>query len=95
MKQAENETRWADDIRAYIMETRIISARKEGESQVTIRAGDISKEMIGKGLLPKDRVPNVCQVLDGKKLENLARIRLLRKEGVKQGHEKYVTFELL
>lgn len=79
----------ADEIRDFVQRDYIEPARREGKSQITIRAGDVDRKMrLG-------RVPNVNQVLGGMIIERLCGIRLLSKEGTHQSTTMTYTYEIL
>ncbi|MCK4252453.1 hypothetical protein KAX97_13475 [candidate division WOR-3 bacterium] len=79
----------ADEIREFVLKNYIEPARREGKSQITIRAGDVDREMrLG-------RVPNVNQVLGGMIIERLCGVRLLSKEGTHQSTTMTYTYEIL
>ncbi len=75
----------ADTIREYALTHFVGTARHEGRSTVTIRAGDVCDQMIRKKLLPSGRVPNVCNALRGNKFQELAGLRLLERTGPPEG----------
>lgn len=79
----------ADEIREYVLTAYIIPARRRGESTVTVRAGDVHREM---GL--KDRMPSVASALGATMFEPHARVRLVRREGPHQGSNLRLTFEV-
>lgn len=83
------ETR-ADRIRAYCIDTRITPARARGEKTVTIRAGDIAREM---GL--QGRMPAVCGALQTLKFEQLAHVKRIAIEGPGNGMNCTITFKIL
>jgi hypothetical protein len=61
-------------------------ARERRETLVTIRAGDIHREL---GL--RNRVPNVCQVMESKLLEKEAGVRISSKQGPPSGRGTTLT----
>ena len=73
-------------IREYIRSHYLEPARKRRESLVTIRAGDIHREL---GL--RNRVPNVCQVMESKLLEKEAGVRVSSKQGPPSGRGTTLT----
>jgi 5-methylcytosine-specific restriction protein B len=66
----------ASTIREYIRTRYLEPARKRHETLVTLRAGDIHREL---GL--RNRVPNVCQVMESKLLEKEAGVKVSSKQG--------------
>jgi len=79
----------ADDIREFIGKNYIQPARNKGESTVLVVSGDVHERM---GLY--DRMPNVCQVLDGRILQGRFNIQLIRRTGPKQSSTVEYTFQL-
>jgi asparagine synthetase A len=71
-----NKPKDADKIREYVLNELIETARATGDTIIKIRSGDIGKKL---GLY--GRMPNVCQVLHGKKFQELCSIKLLKVEG--------------
>lgn len=79
----------ADEIRDFVQRDYIEPARREGKSQITIRAGDVDRKMrLG-------RVPNVNQVLGGMIIKRLCGVRLLSKKGTHQSTTMTYTYEIL
>lgn len=79
----------ADEIREYVLVNYVEPARRQGESTVTVRAGDVHKAM---GL--KDRMPSVASALGATKFEQYANVQLIRREGPHQGANLHLTFEV-
>jgi 5-methylcytosine-specific restriction protein B len=65
-RQGSNEVQ-ANRIREHIIAHYIEPARHRGDPDVTIRSGDVHKEL---GL--SNQLPNVCQVIEGEKLREAA-----------------------
>ena len=61
----------SDRIRQHVLTHHIAPARDAGENVITVRAGDVSREM---GL--QDRVPAVCAALRSRKFRDLADVDL-------------------
>ena len=61
-------------------------ARQRHETLVTLRAGDIHREL---GL--RNRVPNVCQVMESKLLEKEAGVKVSSKQGPPSGRGTTLT----
>ena len=61
-------------------------ARRKKETLVTLRAGDIHREL---GL--RNRVPNVCQVMESKVLEREAGVKVSSKQGPPSGRGTSLT----
>jgi len=79
----------ADRIREYVFLTHIQPARGEGQGEVTIRAGDIHRDM-----QLRNAMPAVCAAIDSRKFHKLADVALLRREGPARGANVYFTFRL-
>lgn len=79
----------ADSIRDFAFKRYIEPARKQGKRSVTIRAGDIHKDM---GL--HDRMPDVSSALGSKKFEKQFNIKRLKVEGPLHGANTLFTFEI-
>ena len=62
----------ADRIRQYLCQ-QVEIARNAGQTSVTFRAGDVNDALHLPG-----RIPNVCQVLEGKKFRAMAGVELNR-----------------
>lgn len=76
----------ASAIREYIRSHYLEPARRRRETLVTLRAGDIHREL---GL--RNRVPNVCQVMESKLLEREAGVRVSSKQGPPSGRGTTLT----
>ncbi|MGC1463100.1 MAG: hypothetical protein WA802_12935 [Terracidiphilus sp.] len=76
----------AKEIREYIRTQYLEPARQRRETLVTLRAGDIHREL---GL--KNRVPNVCQVMESRLLEKEAGVKVSSKQGPPSGRGTTVT----
>jgi hypothetical protein len=76
----------AKGIREYIRTRYLEPARKRRETLVTIRAGDIHREL---GL--SNRVPNVCQVMESRLLEKEAGVKVSSKQGPPSGRGTTLT----
>ena len=79
----------ADEIRKFVYEKYIRPACERGKKRITIRAGDVHREM---GLV--SRMPAVCSALGARKFESMYDVKLVRREGPTQGANVYFTFEL-
>jgi 5-methylcytosine-specific restriction protein B len=80
----------ADDIRAFVIRVYIEPARRTGERIVPIRAGDVHREM---GL--KSRMPAVAGAIGAKKFEDLAKVKLISREGPHMGANLIFFFKIL
>ena len=69
----------ADRIRRHVRIRYIDPARRDGENTVTIRAGDVARDLqLG------NRAPAVCNALGSKLLLEQARLRLVERRGPRQ-----------
>ena len=66
----------ADAIRQYAMANHVMPWRESKADVLTIRAGDLEREM---GL--RNATPNVCSALEGRKFLALANLALVRRDG--------------
>ena len=80
----------ADGVRKYAKVNYITPARQRGEQRVTFSAADLHR-----GLNLHARFPLVCAAIDAKKFEEFARVKLVKREGVKQGASARWTFKVL
>jgi len=80
-----------DRIREFVWKNYIQPAREEGENELTVRAGDVHKEMF-----LKSRMPAVCSALKSKidKMYDLEIIRI-RELPSGQGANVYVTYKII
>jgi len=76
----------ARTIREHIRTRYLEPARLRRETLVTVRAGDIHREL---GL--RNRVPNVCQVMESKLLEKEAGVKVSSKQGPPSGRGTTLT----
>ncbi len=77
----------ADSIREHIHEKHVVPARTAGKKQLILRSGDLAKEM---GM--SWNYANICNAMRGRKIEKLARVRILNREGTAANF--YVTYAL-
>ena len=80
----------AGEIRDFVQQNYIEPARRRGDREITIRAGDIHRDM-----QLKSRMPAVCGAIGTKKFEEECGVRLIRRRGPTQGANVYFTFEIL
>jgi hypothetical protein len=80
----------ADRIRAFVSREYIVPAREKKCSKVTIRAGDVHEAM---GL--SGRMPAVCSAIGSRKFQEMGRLKLVDREGPKEGSNVFFTFEIL
>lgn len=79
----------ADHIRGFVLDHYIDLARAQGQSEITIRAGDIHHRM---GL--SNAMPAVCSAIGGIKFTELARVSLRDRTGPVNGANVYFCFNL-
>ncbi len=79
----------ADRIRQFLLDNYVAPARKDGRSEITVRAGDIHKRM---GL--QSAMPAVCSAIGGKKFLELASVSLRHRAGPSSGSNAYFTYDL-
>lgn len=79
----------ADRIRLCALNYFIAPARERGEAYVSIRAGDLSKD-----LMLNEAWPNVCQALKGKKFQALAGVPPPVQEGPDASTTTTFTFDV-
>jgi len=80
----------ADSVRKYAKSNFVTPARQRSEQRVTFSAADLHR-----GLELHARFPLVCDAIDAKKFEEFARVKLVKREGVKQGASAKWTFKVL
>lgn len=80
----------ADRIRSFVLKEIVEPARRAGQSQVVVRAGDVHKRM---GL--QDAMPAVCSAIGSTKFQALAAVRLVRREGPENSSTTEFTFETI
>ena len=68
--------RQADSIRQYAMANYVVPWRESDTDVLTIRAGDVEREME-----LRNATPNVCSALEGAKFLALANLALVRRDG--------------
>jgi hypothetical protein len=76
----------AQSIREYLRTHYFEPARRRRETLVTLRAGDIHREL---GL--RNRVPSVCQVMESRILEKEAGVKVSSKQGPPSGRGTTLT----
>lgn len=79
----------ADRIRQFILERHVNPARSRGGDQVTVRAGDVHREM---GLT--SAMPAVCSAIGSSKFADLAHVTMTGRSGPKNGSTVVFTFAL-
>jgi hypothetical protein len=79
----------ADEIREYVKKAYIERARRRGATTVTVRTGDVHR-----ALELVNRMPAVCSALEAAKFQEYAGVRLIGREGPRQGANVRLTFEV-
>ncbi|MEM3873977.1 MAG: hypothetical protein QXU45_02470 [Candidatus Bathyarchaeia archaeon] len=79
----------ADFIREFVFKNYIQPARNRGEKEITITAGDVARR------LRLYRIPNICNVLGGRKLQVMCGVRLLERSGPHQSTTTKFTYQIL
>lgn len=79
----------SNQVRGYVRERYIEPARRRGERQVTIVAGDVHREL---GL--QNRVPLVCNALKSRQLETECGVRVINVAGPPSGQSTTVRVTL-
>jgi hypothetical protein len=64
----------AQEVREYLVENYVEPARRRGEKELSVISGEVHGRM---GL--KNRMPLICSVLRGAKLQEASNIRLIRE----------------
>lgn len=90
MIQNQEDISISDTVRIYCRDTYIIPAKKRGEKQIIIRAGDIHKEL---GF--KNRLPLICSALGTGIFNEMANVKRISIEGPVNGANTRFTFQLL
>lgn len=79
----------ADDIRRFVIDRYIEPARSRGEARITVKAGDVHREM---GL--SNALPAVCGAIGSNKFSTEADATEIAREGPANGSTVLFTFEL-
>jgi len=80
---------YADDVRNYCKNSIVDPARRRGEKQIVIRAGDIHTAMSY-----KCRMPLVCAALGANKFEEIAGVERVSLTGPTNGANAIFTFRI-
>jgi hypothetical protein len=78
---------YADDVRKYCTDNIVVPARRRGEKQISIRAGDIHNAMEY-----TTRMQLVCAALGAKKFEAIAGVERVSLTGPTNGANAIFTF---
>jgi hypothetical protein len=83
----------SDQVRKFVREKYVDSARRNGAATVTVRAGEIHKALHW----DLKRVPQVCSALSTRKFLDFANVELVSRKGPPSGQSTTVefTFRLL
>lgn len=79
----------ADLIRRFVLDHYVAPAKAQGQSEITVRAGDIHRRM---GL--SNAMPAVCSAIGGRKFSELAHVSLRDRTGPENGANVYFSFNL-
>jgi hypothetical protein len=79
----------ADRIRQFVFDRYIAPARQDGRAEVTVRAGDVHRDMRLANALPA-----VCSALGSEKFARIAAVTLAEKTGPANGSNVYFRFAL-
>jgi 5-methylcytosine-specific restriction protein B len=79
----------SDEIREHVIRKHIEPARMAGGKELTLRAGDIHKELGYSG-----RMPAVCSVLGSNRLEREGRVKRTRREGPQNGANAIFVYSI-
>jgi len=85
----EGGSSYADIVRAHVIERYIEPAKQSAQKLVSVRAGDINKELGW-----KNRQPLICTALGGRRFAQAAGVRLVEKEGPPRGGNTRFWFEI-
>ncbi len=80
----------SDEIRQFVRDAYIDPARKAGQREIDVRAGEVHSRMH-----LKSAMPHVCSAIGAIKFLAYARVMLLRREGPQNGGNMVFTFEVL
>ncbi len=80
----------AVEIRHHVITRHFDPARVSGAKELTLRAGDIHKE-----LKYENRMPAICSVLGSKRLETAARVHRTNTLGPHQSSTTRFTYNIL
>ena len=79
----------ADDVRSFVLNRIIRPARADGRELVTLRAGDVHRDMS-----LANAYPTVCSALRGMKLQRQGSMTLVACEGPRNGANVWFRFDL-
>lgn len=79
----------ADQVRSLVLERFVEPGRVAGKQSVTVRAGDVQREL---GWW--NRVPSVCSALDGREFQRMSHTRLVERRGPVQSTTAEWVFAL-
>ena len=79
----------AAEIRDYVWREIIRPAKKRGQTKVSIRCGDVHRDM-----RLRDRLPSVVSALETRRFAEQHALRLVEASGPKAGSNRVLTFEI-
>jgi 5-methylcytosine-specific restriction enzyme B len=80
---------YADDVRRFVKDKIVDPARKRGENQIVIRAGDVHSAMNY-----HSRMPLVCAALGANKFPEIAEVERVSITGPTNGANAEFTFRI-
>ena len=84
------QTGLSDAIRQHVLQKYVAPARERGTRSITLRSGDIHKQ-----LLLSERLPQVCSAIDARRFEIEANAKLLDRQGPPVSPSVTWRFELM
>ncbi len=80
----------ADQIRDFVNHNYIIPARQQGQGEISVRAGDVHRDM-----QLVQRLPAVCSALGSNRFEQEYNVSRIRIEGPTNGANAVFTYRVL
>jgi 5-methylcytosine-specific restriction protein B len=84
------QTGLSDSIRQHVLDKYVAPAREKGALSITLRSGDIHKQ-----LSLSNRLPQVCSAIDARRFEIEANVRLVDRQGPPVSPGVVWRFELI
>jgi hypothetical protein len=81
----------SDEIRKFVRDQCVATARTAGKSDIVVRTGDVHASM----KLTSRRMPQVAAAIGADKFEPYARVKRLRRDGPQNGANLFFTFRVL
>jgi len=70
------QTGLSDAVRQHVVNNYVSPARQQGTTSITLKSGDIHKQLSLAG-----RLPQVCSAIDARRFETEANVRLVDRQG--------------